>query len=163
MYAFEVVEIRSRSGISVCWNFMGRSLNSETKSSSSSSNTQLGCACFFLLVLLFLLSGGAGVEFLDNLGVGEGGFAFCFGYLGLVSGGIKAVGFDGFGRETLKQTETKRNKRRVSRSTLLQPRYKSGAIWFLLQDLKGQRLGLRRTRKVMNLGKEKEGTRSGMS
>jgi len=49
------VEIRSRSGISVCWNFLGRSLNSETKSSSnSSSSTQLGCDCFFLPPPLFL-------------------------------------------------------------------------------------------------------------
>lgn len=49
MYAFEVIENLSRSGIRVRWNFVGKpvkSLNSETKSSSSSN--QLGCVGFLV-------------------------------------------------------------------------------------------------------------------
>ncbi|KAJ0452066.1 hypothetical protein HanHA300_Chr15g0574681 [Helianthus annuus] len=38
-YDFEVVEITSRSGISVSWNLVGRSLNSEMRSSSSSCSS----------------------------------------------------------------------------------------------------------------------------
>lgn len=41
-----MVEIRSRSGIRDLWNFVGRSLNSLTKSSSSSSSSQNGLISF---------------------------------------------------------------------------------------------------------------------
>ncbi|KAK7310563.1 hypothetical protein RJT34_08148 [Clitoria ternatea] len=45
--ALEVVEICSRSGMSVLWNLLGRSVNSETKSSSAlSSIIQLAEVCF---------------------------------------------------------------------------------------------------------------------
>lgn len=47
----EVVEILSRSGISVCWKRNGRSRNSDTKSSSASSSTQEGCFGFGFCVL----------------------------------------------------------------------------------------------------------------
>ncbi|KAI9165972.1 hypothetical protein LWI28_023906 [Acer negundo] len=61
MYAFEVVEIVSRSGNRVCWNLIGRSLISDTKSCSSSpsSSSQLGFCC----VVCFCVLGG--------------GFVFC--------------------------------------------------------------------------------------
>ncbi|KAF5765556.1 hypothetical protein HanXRQr2_Chr15g0705081 [Helianthus annuus] len=42
-YDFEVVEITSRSGISVSWNLVGRSLNSEMRSSSSSCSCSSFC------------------------------------------------------------------------------------------------------------------------
>lgn len=52
-----MVEIRSRSGIRDLWNFVGRSLNSLTKSSSSSSSSQNGLisfsGCFDLVVTGF--------------------------------------------------------------------------------------------------------------
>lgn len=60
-----MVEMRCKSGTNVLWNLVGRSLNSETKSSSSSCNGQLVggacclgvwalvCCCFLLLVLVF--------------------------------------------------------------------------------------------------------------
>ncbi|KAK0606991.1 hypothetical protein LWI29_007447 [Acer saccharum] len=61
MYAFEVVEIVSRSGNRVCWNLIGRSLISDTKSCSSSpsSSSQRG----FCFVVCFCVLGG--------------GFVFC--------------------------------------------------------------------------------------
>lgn len=58
MYAFEVIENFSRSGIRVRWNFAGKpvkSLKSETESSSSSN--QLGCVGFFVFCWLGFLFG----------------------------------------------------------------------------------------------------------
>lgn len=48
MYTLDVLEIRSRSGNSVCWNFDGMSLNSAIKSSSSPSSIQNGFGTFLL-------------------------------------------------------------------------------------------------------------------
>lgn len=48
-----MVEILSRSGIRVCWNWPGKSVKSETKSESSSCSIQLGWICFLVGFCVF--------------------------------------------------------------------------------------------------------------
>ncbi|WRX09427.1 hypothetical protein QQP08_001914 [Theobroma cacao] len=67
-YAFEVVEILSRSGIRVCWNLVGRSRNSDTKSESSSWSIQLDSGSVtFLSTSVFMEVSLVVVLFLDGL------------------------------------------------------------------------------------------------
>lgn len=95
-YALEVVEILSRSGIRVFWNFIGKSANSETKSVSSSRSNQLvsflGFVLFIICFFVLLSSSSEVWVFLANVWVVRLGLVVLFlGELGLVRSEIFLV------------------------------------------------------------------------
>lgn len=95
-YALEVVEILSRSGIRVFWNFIGKSANSDTKLVSSSRSNQLVSFLgfvFFIICFFVLFSSSSEVwVFLANVSVVKLGLVVLFlGELGLVRSEIFLV------------------------------------------------------------------------
>lgn len=95
-YALEVVEILSRSGIRVFWNFIGKSANSETKSVPSSRSSQLvsflGFVLFIICFFVLFSSSSEVWVFLANVSVVKLGLVVLFlGELGLVRSEILLV------------------------------------------------------------------------